>query len=101
MFYQNSSELCYVKDGILNIAPKLLTDFDGFNEERLRTGELNLGPTCTETGNIQACVRRAELFRILPPIVSSRLQTKSTFSFKYGKVEIRAKLPKGDWIFPR
>lgn len=100
MSYQNSSEICYVKDGILTIGPKLLLDMSGFSEDRLRTGELNLGPTCTETGNIQACRRQAESFRILPPIVSSRLRSKPSFSFKYGKVEIRAKLPKGDWIFP-
>lgn len=49
----------------------------------------------------QECQRKAEFARILPPVVSTKLTTKKTFSFKYGKVEIRAKLPKGDWMFPR
>ena len=33
------------------------------------------------------------------PIASARLRTAETFSFKYGRVEIKAKLPKGDWYF--
>jgi len=34
------------------------------------------------------------------PVVSARLRTKGSFSFLYGKVEVRAKLPGGDWTFP-
>jgi len=34
------------------------------------------------------------------PIASARLRTAETFSFKYGRVEIKAKLPKGDWMWP-
>lgn len=48
----------------------------------------------------QECERHAGLKRILPPVVSAKFRSKKTFNFKYGKVEIRAKLPKGDWIFP-
>lgn len=49
----------------------------------------------------QECRRKAEFARILPPIVSAKLTTRKSFSFKYGKVEIRAKLPKGNWLYPR
>lgn len=28
------------------------------------------------------------------------MRTANTFSFKYGKLEVEAKLPKGDWIWP-
>ena len=35
---------------------------------------------------------------IVRPIQSARLN--SNFAFKYGKAEIRAKLPRGDWIWP-
>lgn len=38
--------------------------------------------------------------RILPPIQSARISTKETFNFKYGKVEVKAKLPKGKWLWP-
>ena len=37
---------------------------------------------------------------MLPPIQSAYLQTKETFNFKYGKVEVKAKLPKGKWLWP-
>jgi len=36
----------------------------------------------------------------LNPIQSARVRSVNSFSFKYGKVEIKAKLPKGDWIWP-
>lgn len=35
-----------------------------------------------------------------PPIQSARIKTNGTFGFKYGHVEIRAKLPKGEWLWP-
>lgn len=53
------------------------------------------------TNNEYECRRRAALSTILPPVVSAKLNTKNSFRFRYGRVEIRAKLPKGDWIFPR
>ena len=34
------------------------------------------------------------------PIRSARLRTAKSFSLKYGRVEVRAKLPKGDWLWP-
>lgn len=49
----------------------------------------------------QECERQAGSKRILPPVVSARFRSKKSFSFKHGRVEIRAKMPKGDWIFPR
>ena len=44
------------------------------------------------------CERTGSLDNILPPIQSARVNTKNTFAFKYGKVEINAKMPGGDWI---
>ena len=34
------------------------------------------------------------------PITSARLRTVNGFSTKYGKIEITAQLPKGDWLWP-
>ena len=34
------------------------------------------------------------------PIQSARLRSVNSFNFKYGRAEIRAKLPKGDWLWP-
>lgn len=38
---------------------------------------------------------------ILPPLQAGQIHTKNSFSFKYGKVEVQAKMPMGDWIVPR
>lgn len=34
------------------------------------------------------------------PVRSARLRTAKSFAFKYGRIEIRAKLPRGDWLWP-
>lgn len=82
--------------------PRLQTDYDGFNEERMRLGELNLNNICTGVAKpAYECYRKAQRNVLLPPVVSAKLSTKNLFSFKYGKIEIRAKFPSGDWILPR
>ena len=35
---------------------------------------------------------------IIQPIASAKLTTEESFNFTFGTVEIRAKMPKGDWI---
>lgn len=58
--------------------------------------------SCTATRNVQKeCIRKADAFFILPPVSSAKINTKKSFKFRYGKVEIKAKVPKGDWIFPQ
>lgn len=37
---------------------------------------------------------------IISPIVSARINTRLAFAFRYGHMEVRAKLPAGDWIWP-
>ncbi|ORY85560.1 concanavalin A-like lectin/glucanase domain-containing protein [Protomyces lactucae-debilis] len=37
--------------------------------------------------------------RSINPFKSSRLTTKDKFSFMYGKIEMRAKMPQGDWLW--
>lgn len=34
------------------------------------------------------------------PVYSAEIHTKNKFKFKYGRIEIRAKLPSGDWLKP-
>lgn len=36
----------------------------------------------------------------LNPIMSARIRTVNSFKFKHGRVEFKAKLPLGDWIWP-
>jgi len=37
----------------------------------------------------------------VPPVISAQIQSVKAFSFLYGIVEIRAKLPSEEWIFPQ
>ncbi|CAK1585929.1 unnamed protein product [Parnassius mnemosyne] len=86
-----------VENGYLRIEPKLQQEQPGFNNESLYSGTLNLFSGCTRTA--EACRVRAWGASILPPVVSGRITSK-TFAFTYGVVEVRAKLPLGDWLYP-
>lgn len=55
---------------------------------------------CTGKKSTSECEQEAVAYLILPLILSAQLTTKNKFSFKYGKIEVRAKLPKGDWLYP-
>ena len=46
--------------------------------------------TNTTTGNAS----------IVPPTKSGRINTKKGATIKYGRVEVTAKLPRGDWLWP-
>ncbi|XP_053674668.1 beta-1,3-glucan-binding protein [Anopheles nili] len=99
--YQNLSENSYIAAGRLIIVPTLVTADGVYTDERIRTGELVLSGCKSPTANPYECQRQAARSTILPPVVSAKLNTKNYFRFRYGRVEIRAKLPKGDWIFPQ
>lgn len=55
---------------------------------------------CTQNENVDFCSKNATSFYILPPVVSAKLTTKNHLFFRYGKLEVIAKLPAGDWIVP-
>jgi beta-glucanase (GH16 family) len=54
---------------------------------------------CTNAANL-GCKRTGNHEHILNPIKSAKVGTLNSFAFKYGKVEIAAKLPSGDWLLP-
>lgn len=37
---------------------------------------------------------------IINPVRSARLSTKGKRGIQYGKIEVVAKMPKGDWLWP-
>lgn len=100
--YHNSRTNSYTKNGVLFINPTLTNDRhgDGFVE----TGTLSLlgGSPADECTNpaFWGCERSGAGGNIINPVMSARLRTVNSFSFKYGKVEVRAKLPAGDWLWP-
>lgn len=46
------------------------------------------------------CERNGTKTHIINPIRSARVRTTDSFSFKYGRMEVIAKLPTGDWLWP-
>jgi len=124
---QNNS---FVKDGRLYIAPTLTSDNLGeaaiedgyvynitgctFNITRgaTYTDPTHASPTNISNiasdnafdlnGYLKACsaVSNSTTGHIINPVQSARISTRRSASIKYGKVEVRAKIPRGDWLWP-
>ena len=95
-WYVPDRENAYVQDGILHIKPTLTADKIGEDELFKKKVRINRAD-CTSSMNY-GCYREGTHENIINPIRSASIQSKS--SFKYGTVEIRAKLPAGDWLRP-
>lgn len=85
-----------MRDGKLHIKPTLTADKIGADQVEQGFVRLN---GCTDEKS-ENCERQAGGDIIINPIRSARLNTKSSFSFKYGRVEVVAKTPQGDWLWP-
>ncbi|XP_026666694.1 beta-1,3-glucan-binding protein-like isoform X2 [Ceratina calcarata] len=88
--------LVNISDDKLRIMPGILEDYYG--EGVTGYGTLTISDCTSELP--EECSRKVVNFNIIPPTISVRLTTKNSFSFRYGKIEIRAKFPKGDWLYP-
>ncbi|XP_022910288.2 beta-1,3-glucan-binding protein-like [Onthophagus taurus] len=89
--YQDNPECVFISNSNLHLKPTVVPSPRIF-------GTLDLTQKCTRSVS-QACFYKQLGANYLPPITSGKIV--SNFSFKYGKVEIKAKLPRGDWIFPQ
>ncbi|KAJ3191897.1 hypothetical protein HK101_007311 [Irineochytrium annulatum] len=100
--YTNNRSNSYVKDGVLYIKPTFTSDLIG-EAAMLNGGSIDLnGPSfdpnsCTDPGSY-GCWRSSNGVNIINPIQSAAIRSVNSFSFRYGKVEVVAKLPVGDWI---
>ncbi|XP_055376281.1 beta-1,3-glucan-binding protein 2-like [Condylostylus longicornis] len=93
--YQDRAENVFIKDNNLNI---LLTT--PYSESEIRDINNTIAfAKCTAPRDSDQCDRKNSFWQIYPPVVSAKLL--SSFSFLYGKIEIRAKMPIGDWIIPQ
>ncbi|TDZ99704.1 Beta-1,3-glucan-binding protein [Colletotrichum sidae] len=93
-------ENVYIKDGNLVIHPTLT---DNTMIERDTVVDLLKDGTCTSDKYydcVAATNTTAGNSTIVPPVKSARLNTKKGATIKYGRVEVVAKLPKGDWLWP-
>nr|XP_002740986.2 PREDICTED: beta-1,3-glucan-binding protein-like [Saccoglossus kowalevskii] len=100
--YTNNRSNSYVRDGVLYIKPTLLSETYG--DDFIMTGSLDIwgaAPADICTGNQWwGCARQGYGTNIINPIQSGRLRTVNSFNFKYGRVDLEAKMPTGDWIWP-
>jgi hypothetical protein len=103
--YTNNRSTSFVENGVLHLKPLLMRDVIG--EENVKGNNFRLSmwgssPADMCTGNeYWGCERSAGGGgNYLNPVLSARIRTPDSMTIKYGKVEIRAKLPKGNWIWP-
>ncbi|ELT92417.1 hypothetical protein CAPTEDRAFT_92778 [Capitella teleta] len=106
--YTPDPENSYVRDGLLFIKPSLLPENinpatgEPFGEDFLTNGHLDLEElygNCTDADPETNCIRHGSEANI-PPTMSARLRTYQRFAFGQGRAELRAKMPRGDWLWP-
>ncbi|XP_053672077.1 uncharacterized protein LOC128722392 [Anopheles nili] len=101
-WFTNNRSNSFVREGNLFIRPTLTVD--EYGEAFLRSGVLNIhgsspAEQCTKHAP-DGCVRTGTHGQVLNPVKSASIRTVDSFAFKYGKVEVSAKLPAGDWLWP-
>jgi len=100
--YSNTRENSYTRGGILYIKPTLTNDRYGENFVETQTLSLHGGAPADECTNpaFYGCERSGSGGNVINPAMSARIRTTESFNFRYGRVEVRAKLPAGDWLWP-
>lgn len=96
--YLDNTEALSLVNGTAIIKPIILNDVYG--DDAISKG-LDFAFDCTGEFNTSGCKRAANVDNILPPFITAQFSTINSFKFKYGRVEVRAKLPSGDWVFPQ
>lgn len=96
--YLDKTESLTLSNGTAIIKPIVFNDVYGNNAV---TEGLDLRNDCTGELNTTECRREAHSDNILPPLITSQFSTINSFRFRYGRIEVRAKLPSADWVFPQ
>ncbi|CAM9110596.1 unnamed protein product [Discosporangium mesarthrocarpum] len=121
-FYTDHPSNVFVRNGMLHLKPGLFQDLGPlrpndqvsgeFPAMAIMTGGCQPYPGCAElvvknctaegASASEACKKTGGSPRgdIINPVTSGRVNTKGKFSFQYGRLEIRAKMPRGDWLWP-
>lgn len=98
----------YVDAAGLHIVPTLTNETTGITTDQMfsnYTLDLSSGKngdgSCTGTKNTSCIVTSDPIDGVMvPPVRSARISTKGSKSIRYGRVEVVAKLPRGDWLWP-
>ncbi|EJD54404.1 concanavalin A-like lectin/glucanase [Auricularia subglabra TFB-10046 SS5] len=111
----------FVQGGKLYIVPTLTSEGGKYSADQILNGVNDKIDGCTDgddsnayfkdkvvgsagrTGQHDPCqVTSDRSSRVaVNPVQSARLTTRGKHTIKYGRVEIRAKMPTGDWLFPQ
>jgi len=124
----DTDDTAYVQDGQLYITPRLTSDLIG--EDAVLDGHIFNATGCTynttgggtytsqtlihpqdallaeDTFDAEAYQRACSAVSnvtsglVINPVRSARLTTRYSASMRYGRVEVRAKIPSGDWLWP-
>lgn len=102
-YYTNNRTNSFIRNEVLYLKPTLTNDT--YSGDFLYSGVLDLWGSseasyCTSNRRNHSCYKKGTDTHIINPIQSAALRTSKSFSFKYGKIEVKAKLPRGDWIWP-
>ncbi|KAH3778376.1 hypothetical protein DPMN_179832 [Dreissena polymorpha] len=95
--YTCDSNNVFLRNGHLFIKPTLTSE--KYGEGYLHSGTMDMTQlcgSCTEP-NVNGC-HRSGRDGILPPVMSGKLKSKNTIRF--GKVNVHARIPRGDWLWP-
>ncbi|EPS39538.1 hypothetical protein H072_6643 [Dactylellina haptotyla CBS 200.50] len=94
----------FVDHNGLRIVPTLTNESTTITNDQLLNGyTLNLtrDGTCTSTLQTACGIKSSKkLGTMIPPVRSGRINTKGKKGIRFGKVEVEAKLPSGDWLWP-
>ena len=94
-----TDENVFVQDGMLYIKPTLQ------DPKLIDTNnsiiDLTKGNLCSSS-KASDCIAVTNLFNgsIVNPVKSGRINSKAGATITYGRVEVKAKLPAGDWLWP-
>jgi len=100
----NDPKNSYVSSSGLHIVPTLTLETTAITAEQIYNGytvNLTADGTCTSPDKGQ-CIRHSNATNgtIINPVRSARLTTAGKVSIKYGRVEVVAKMPRGNWLWP-
>ncbi|KAJ3979322.1 concanavalin A-like lectin/glucanase domain-containing protein [Lentinula detonsa] len=97
----NKDENLKIQNSQLYLIPTLTSDTIGNTSAIFDGYTYDLGDDCT-TSNQTACsvTSDSSTKTVIPPVQSARISTNGTYSLKYGRVQVRAKTPTGDWLWP-
>ncbi|KAL8640534.1 MAG: hypothetical protein Q9228_002552 [Teloschistes exilis] len=94
-----TDENVFIQDGKLHIKPTL-QDENLINTNNII--DLTKAPLTCSSDVFHNChaVTNITNGTIVPPVKSGRINTKKGATIKYGRVEVTAVLPEGDWMWP-